>query len=414
MQTNNGVESSYLVKPPVIVLWLVFCVIAAVFEKTGIALLFAFLFLLTGSSWLWARASMKQVEFVLKADAGVFPGQKVVVTRMIRNRKSLPLLWAEVHEPCALSDCAVSPAGVVVERRELVAPEETGQNSWTVVYERLYNFSVIRPWRSVRHEEEWDAVRRGILELGSSEVRSGDGFGMCVSAVRYTPTQPKRITVFPQLVDVSVGAVLHDIWDARSAAGGYLTDRTLLRSVRDSVPGDAAKDINMRLLARGQGFKTNLHEIVTPDTVLFILDAASFRDAEEECFEQSVSVLASLIVRLTEHGLAVSLMTPQSKWFPQTRTEPGEGDGARLLMLGLLAGASRQDAPFSELSERRGQDAENEPGRVYYVALGEEAVTSFFVTDQYPAHKTQLLLWHGMGSRAGHVVRPLSDFWQAG
>ncbi|MDR3304448.1 MAG: DUF58 domain-containing protein [Clostridiales Family XIII bacterium] len=404
MQNDKGSESSYLVNRAVIAAWLIFCVAAVLFGHTALGVLFGAVFLLTLTSYLWARAALKNVGFSLSAEQTyLFPQQRFSITRTIDNRKMLPLLWAEVREACDMDACALPDPNVVIE---YTSPCEDGTTS--ITYERLYSVPLIKWRHAARVADEWEAKRRGILEISSAVVRSGDGFGLAAIGKTFPLPSPVRITVFPRRTNVSVDAILQDMWDSRSASGGYLKDRTIIKTVRDYLPGDHAKDVNMRLLARGQGLKTNTFEIVTPDTVLFVLDAATFRPVPAPEFERALSVLGSLIAGLTERGIRVSLMTSASRFFPETCTEPSAGDRARLAMLELLAAVSRQDESFSAGASGKMPD---EPGRVYYAAGEPEPPDFRRLTERYPEHKVQALLPDAIsGADRGIRVRGIFEF----
>jgi len=373
-----------LVKPPAIALWLVLCVIAVVFEKTAFGFFAGFVFLLALSSYTWARVSLKGVEMELDIGlAGVFPGQSFAVTRVVRNLKALPMLWAEIREDCGVSDCASPKADVIVANEVFRDPEKGSET----LYERLYALSFVGWRRSVRFKDEWKARRRGILEIPSSLVRSGDGFGLCAEEKRFFFCGPKRVVVYPRLARTSPDSILIDMWDTRSESYGFLKDRTVIKSVRDYLPGDAARDLNMRLYARGQEMKTNVFESVKPDTVLFALDSFSFRACEPAVFERALSVLASLIEGLADRGIRVALMAPASKWFPETCTEPSSAEREKYGMFELLAAASPGDAPFSSSPSL----PSDEPGRVYVVCGDESGLMLRAGALPYPEQKIRFL-----------------------
>jgi len=409
--TNSRVDSSILAKPAAIAIWLAICILATMFNQTVFGVFAGFVFLLTLSSLLWARASLKNVDIELTiGQIGMFPGQAFTVTRIVRNRKALPLLWAEIREPCGEDDPASPLADVIVCNEVLVDQEEGSANSYKVYkkeYERLYTLSFVRWRQSVFFKDEWQATRRGIMETGTVQLRSGDGFGLCAEGKTYTFSVPKRIVIYPRFAPVSALGILNDMWDTRSENDGYLKDRTVIKSVRDYQPGDAARDVNMRLLARGQTLMTNVFETVTPDTILFVLDSGSFCDRAPDVFERSLSVLASLIDELTRRGIRISLMTPASKWFPETCTVPSSLDRDRYQMLELLAAAARDDAPLTAAA----QLPTDEPGRIYIVCADIDNLTVPPAVSLFPEHKVVALTAGETGEGGGTLrARALFDF----
>jgi len=381
------------------------------FNQIAFGVFAGFVFLLTLSSLLWARASLKNVDVELTIDQiGIFPGRIFTVTRIVRNRKALPMLWAEIREPCEPDEPASPLADVVVCGEVLVDPEEGSGITYKIhkkVYERLYTLSFIRWRQSVIFKDEWQAMRRGIMEAGSLQLRSGDGFGLCAEGRTYTFSVPKRIVVYPRLAPVSALGILNDMWDTRSENDGYLKDRTVIKSVRDYQPGDAARDVNMRLLARGQALMTNVFETVTPDTILFVLDSGSFRSRATDDFERSLSVLASLIDELTRRGIRVSLMTPASKWFPEICTGPSSLDRDRYQMFELLAAASPDDAPLTATAPLPA----DEPGRIYIVCADLESLTVPPAVFLFPGHKVVGLTAEEAGEGGAAMrTRAIFDF----
>ena len=394
MRTDRGADSSLLVKPPAIAVWLVVCVISIMYDKTAIGVFAAFVFLLTLSSLLWARASLKNVEYSLTVDrTGMFPGQSFVIARTIRNHKALPMLWVEIRELCSLEDCAAPNADVIVEKEIINNPEEDPVK----VHERLYTLSLVKWRQTARFMDEWTAKRRGIMEIDASLLRSGDGFGLCAESTQAVFPSPRRIVVYPRLADVSAADILNDMWDTKSESDGYLKDRTVIKSVRDYLPGDAARDINMRLLARGQTIKTNVFETVTPDTVLFVLDSGSFRGGAPEVFEDALSVAAALIDALTKRGINTALMTPASRWFEETCTEPTSLESGRNHMFELLAAVSADDAAFTDAAFL----TLDEPGRVYVICADTARLTFSAGASRIPEHKIVYLSAFDSGAGDG-------------
>ena len=213
--------------------------------------------------------------------------------------------------------------------------------------------------------------------------------------------------VYPQLAHASAAGILNDIWDTRSETDGYLKDRTVIKSVRDYLPGDAARDVNMRLLARGQTLKTNVFETVTPDTVLFVLDTGSFRKSSSEIFERALSIVAALIDELTKRGVQAALMTPASKWSPETCTPPSALERDRYRMFELLAAASLNDEDFTEGPPL----PTDEPGRIYIVCAAADRLTIRLGAYPFPEHKTMCLEAEGTSeSRYELQTRRLFDF----
>ena len=381
---NKGVESSYLTRPVALIIWLGLCIVCVMFEKTQLALFLGFVLILTSISYFWAKFALKNVDLVRHSDRyGVFPGQTFSVSRTIVNKKALPLIWVEIHESCDLNEPAGPRPEFIISHQINVGDEKNVIN----VYERLYTISLVHWFGKVTFPDEWTAHNRGIMRLGRADVRSGDGFGLTSVGKTFDFENDDRIVVFPTLYDVSVSSIVNDMWDTRSRTTGYLEDRSVIRSIRDYQAGDPVRNINMRLLARGQSLKSNVFEIVTPDTILFILDSGSFNNTPNPIFEDMLSVTASLIDALSRRGIAVALFTPASAWYAETCTDPSSTESGRYEMFALLAGVSKDDVPINGVPP----EWVEETGKIYCVSAGPSRMRSPGLLGFLPEHKVRML-----------------------
>jgi uncharacterized protein (DUF58 family) len=369
-----------------IVIWLVLCVLCAYYGKSVLGLFFAFMFILALCAYGWGRMSVRRLEYTLSLpQGGVFPGQSLRLTRTLTNHKLLPLAWLEILEPCDPEGCVVPDPQALVPNPKAV--EETPPEDR---FRCLSVFGALRWRQTIRYSDDWTARRRGIRAIGEIEVRSGDGFGLYVAHKRLALAASRRLVVYPALAEVSTAKIIQDMWEARAIAQGYLEDNGLIKSVRDYEPGDPANRINQRLLARGQGLKVNRYEVVAPDSVMFMLDSASFAGSEPEPLEATLSILASLFVGLSRQGIQAGLMTPLSRYFPQTCLFPGGDEPLLERILALLAAVGREDPPLTgpvpafvpELA-----------GQTYYIAFSRQQARALPLLAPFPPHKTRLLLW---------------------
>ena len=406
-KTQAGIQSSFLVHPVAIAIWVVVCVWSALLAHTLLAVFSGFIFALTLCSLVWGRLSLRGVRYELTIpQSELFPGQSLWLTRTVYNGKMLPLLWLELLEPCDPDGCAVPDSKFIVPNPE--ATEEKPEDAWRC----LYSFALLKWHQTLTFSDLWTAKHRGIHRVAEITIRSGDGFSLCTAGSQMTMEPARQIVVYPQLTEVSVDAILNNMWDSRSRSSGYLEDVTLMKSVRDYTVRDPARRINQRLLARGQGLKVNQYEVVTPSDVLFALDAASFKGRESEAFERVLSILASLITGLSQRGIQVGLLAPRSAYFPQTYVKPAGGEAELRHMLTLLAAAGQADLPLTDSVDAAAPEL---LGQVYYVAFSEKAATSLRVLAQVPPHKAELLVFETGEPAEGHALRAreITQFWRA-
>lgn len=360
MNPQSKTQSSYLVTPFTIALWLVLCIWTTLAAYPLFAMFSGFIFALSLCSRIWGQFSLSGISYDLKIDrSGIFPGQEIMLTRTIYNGKMLPLLWLELQEPCS-SDS--------------------------------YMFSLLKWHQTLTFTDPWMAKRRGIYRISEVVIRSGDGFSLCVADSCIKLETMRQIAVYPMLTNVSVDALLNDMWDSRSRILGHLEDTTLMKSVRDYTARDPARYINQRLLARGQGLKVNQYEVVKPSDVLFVLDAASFKDHKSEYFERVLSILASLLTILSRRGINVGLIAPRSEYFAETTIAPSNSAADLILMLQLLAAAGQDDPPLENFSYHSAPEL----GQIYYIAYCEKSATSSQIIAHFPPHKARILTFEAL------------------
>ena len=372
-EEKEAVTTSLLTHPIAIALWSFGCVCSVLIGQPWLSVFFGFIFVLTSFSYIWGRLSLRNLGYAVETSkSGIFPGQMIDITRTLHNGKMLPLIWLELLEPCDANGC--------------IMPERQDDASYCT-----YGISMLKWHQSQSITDTWTARRRGVFCPGNAILRSGDGFGLCVESKPAKPDHEWMLAVYPKLVEVSVDMALRNMWDTRSSAYGYLEDLNLLRSVRGYLPQDPARRINQRLLARGQGLKVNQYEVVTPNALLFILDAYSFngRDAE---LETALSILASLIVGLCRRGVQTGLTVPASNYFPEASVGPSSNEAELAHMLELLAAVGSEN----KLSHPPLAIVPELIGTVYYIAYSGDTISSIQLLAPFPQHKTRVLNYEGI------------------
>ena len=387
--------------PYVLALWLIAGLVSAWKGWTTPAVFCGFIFVFFTTTRIWGLTALRRVSFKISDPVpGLFPGQRLTLTRIVRNAKALPLLWLEILEPYDPNGCLQAEERYIARRDD---PE--GKHS----YFCLYTLILVKWRQTVRFTDEWLAVRRGIRSVNKVELRSGDSLGLCPASRLFLLEQACMVAVYPALVGVDVELVLRDIWDSFSSSAGSLEDTVWIKSIRDYLPQDPACRINQHLLARGQGLKVNQYEVVAPDEILFIMDTASYCGVSAAALEESLSILASLISELQARGIRVGLLAPSSDYFPQTYVTPSNQTSDLARMLRHLASVQAHDPPLNRVSTILSANA---PGQVYYLVYGLQTATSLDVLDEFPPHKCQVLIYtqvHDDRQAGGWRVRTLTD-----
>ncbi len=345
-----GNRSSYLVAMPVLAGCLVLGVLSALWGMKYLASVLLFYFLLGGISRLWAILSAKHLDIALSGStAGAFPGETFVFKLTIKNQKFLPLLWAEVFFPLEKNLCMTPEQMRVPEEWELPALTEQKASLEQVGEKRLPSFL----WYEERHVSFlWTANRRGVYSTEGWRLRTGDGFGLSQVEYKLSGAKPWQLAVYPKLVDVSTELFLRNQWNADTGARGVMADPTVIRSTRRYETTDSVKQINWRMVARGQPLTVNVYEDILPRSVCFLFDGESFGGKEPhwEEMEEALSILASELVRLEEEQVECALCLPRGR---KTGAISLFGQGNTEDMLWALAGyepeAPRKDEHGVEL-----------------------------------------------------------------
>ena len=250
---------------------------------------------------LWARRSLDGVTASLSADRPcLFPGETCPLRMTLDNRKYLPLIWLTVRFP-------LDPGGALVPEHPwetVELPEGAVRRPW---YEKHISFLL---WNQrLSYTGRLRAAHRGLLALEGLRLLSGDGLTLCVREVDVPLPRPMTLAVFPRLVPVSTRWFRRRSWELDTGAQGLQDDRTVIRNIRSYQPGDNARSLNFRLMARGQGAVVNVYQQISPRRAVFLLDGASFASLPAADFEAALEILCSLLVQLSREDVAVTLLT---------------------------------------------------------------------------------------------------------
>ena len=146
---------------------------------------------------------------------------------------------------------------------------------------------------------------------------------------------------------------------------GLYTDPTLINSIRDYQGGDSSRDINWRMLARGDRLMTNVRERLSMRRLCLIPDLESYSvtiegkdgnvttdhfDVDRDSFEAMLSMTASLAAALSEKGALCSLIIPAYEDVPENIVIPENAQDAIPELLTALAEISYGGGP-TELSD---------------------------------------------------------------
>lgn len=305
-----GTRSSSFVSPGAILCLGALSVAGAFFHMTALSAALAVFCFFCLLSRLWGQSALKQVEIVCEGTpAALFPGGEAQLRFTIRNEKLLPVIWLEILQfldgqaplfPAEEADiCRVSAQDAFWN----------GSLPDTEVSFLYKKFTFLMGGEQLTWVSTWHARHRGIFYPAQVRCRAGDGFGLMQTERTFSSDALRRIVVYPAVQSVAIDAFLRDTWEAAGGAKGYMEDPTVIKSTRDYACTDSYKRINWRISAKGQRMLVNTYETIQPRSAFFLLDGESFNGAapELDALEDTLSILASLILRLHERAFSAAL-----------------------------------------------------------------------------------------------------------
>ncbi|MGE4483787.1 MAG: DUF58 domain-containing protein [Oscillospiraceae bacterium] len=317
-----GNASNMMVSNFAILFFFALGITCTVYNLPLVSGMFFFLFLLGVIARIWGGFAMKRLSASATCTrTRLFPGESTEIEYIIRNDKALPLIWLEVSQKAPPKDCLVPD-----ENFEYFDKEYNSKHG--VAYESnvRQKFSFIMGHEAVTFPSTWTAKCRGLYQMESIILRSGDGFGLTQAEQINEVMNIPDFAVYPRPVPVNITTLLMDQRDSQIGSKGYIEDPTILRGIRNYQTSDSWKRINWRALARQSELKVNMYEIIRPKAVHFIVDGESFARItnDNKYLEVMLEIIASSITRLFEAGVQCGLSIPKSMNFPAINLPPDE------------------------------------------------------------------------------------------
>ncbi|HEX5588996.1 MAG TPA: DUF58 domain-containing protein [Candidatus Limnocylindrales bacterium] len=262
-------------------------------------------------------------------------GEEATLTIEIWNRSRLPMSWVR-------SDDEITEDAVVRERQ--LQPGELGdmtlRNTWT-----------LGPRELVRRRLHVGASRRGVFEIGPTEIVTGDLFAL--PAARDTFEHVDRYTVWPRTVPAPAVARRERWGGVDRARHGLSEDPARFVGIRDYQPGDPVRRLHVRASARLGRPMSKRFEPSRDRDVLLVVDleppagdeARRHRPSDGPA-EDLIVVAASLVRSLGQAHAAFGLAAagyagPQRRiaWLPVS-SAPGQLERGLDLLARLGSGPS--------------------------------------------------------------------------
>lgn len=299
-----GFQSALLVSTAVIAAAFAGAVMAFFVGASGVGVLLTAVSVTGLVSRLWGLYSLRGMEAeVLPERETLSVGQSVTVHYTLKNNKALPLIWVELCQDVPARECLVPDESF---QRKRFSDEEAQNTGRDEAYMRRFAF--VMGMSTLEWDTEWTGARRGVYRPQNLVLRSGDGFGLTQSSGEVSGLDGRMLVVWPRIVPVETWPFLRHVWTGGTGKAGWQEDPTVMKGERAYQPGDPWKRIDWRTAARTDELMVRQFDTVTPLSVLFILDAASFEDPEE-----AISLTASLIRTLAVQGIDCGLALPATE-----------------------------------------------------------------------------------------------------
>lgn len=315
-------RSSFLVYWPVILFLFAAMIISFLFHMGILAFVLLIFLLLALVCRLWIRQAGQKIELkIMEEFDGLYPGEEGQIVFSIQNNKLIPVFRADLFFPLDREQCILPEEIRPVMEWEKPYLSELQACEDTVGVSSLESLSWYEG-KTVR--VTWTARKRGLYSNLGWSLRTGDGFGLGQSEQKLGREYQRDLAVFPAQVPVDVSFFMKNVWNSDTGTRGVLEDPSVIRSVRDYMPGDNIKHINWRLTARGLPLSVNVYEKILPQNAFLIFDGESFSgpDPHPEEMEEALSIIGSAAAALSERNIRCGLCLSKGDYDVKYRNTP--------------------------------------------------------------------------------------------
>lgn len=237
----------------------------------------------------WDKGLLAQLSFVEDA---VNEGDKAHLEEVITNRNFIPLHILQVS---------------FQTDKGLFFGEDTNSSiSDRVNVTDVFSLGL---YEKITRKLEVDCAKRGYYSIIKTSIRASDLFS---PDIRYTTfDQETNLYVYPRLlsgkdIDVPFRQLMGDVLSKRF----LYEDNFTFRGIRDYSQTDPQNMVNWKASARTGDLKVNLHDHTSSQEVRLILNVDEPGILyESELLEDCIRVTLTLVVKLIENNIPVSLLT---------------------------------------------------------------------------------------------------------
>ena len=263
----------------------IFLFLALLYRQNNLSLLAILILIVVGGAKAWARMSATRIRWDSAIDSErVFPGESVTLDTTVENGKWLPV-WLRIMWTF---DGALEPVG---DKDQITRQE-----------------AAVLWHQTVKFHQALVALRRGVYQVGPPRILTSDFLGFFEKEI--STRDVTHILVYPRLVSLRPLAIRRRDLFGIPGAKSPVKDPVYILGTRDYQPSRPSRHIHWKASARHLRLQEKIFEPSEQAKVLLTLDVGSFeKSSQEECFEHTLEVVASLAVKLDGMGYAVGLAT---------------------------------------------------------------------------------------------------------
>ncbi|MDM5336230.1 DUF58 domain-containing protein [Fictibacillus enclensis] len=274
-------------------------------------------------------------------------GEELVVTIELKRKTLFPLFYLIIHDEI--------PAPLY---NEALHDGEEDQIHSRVLFFPLFKKKLVYLYRI-------KPVPRGIFELNSISLRTGDVFGFVQKEIKVHLSD--RVFIYPRYQEIEHLEMDKHLQNGVQKSGrNSMTDYTSSVSVRDYVQGDRLSWLHWKASARSNKLVTKVFEHQRNNDYVIVLDQSvpSYKN-NHSLFEKAVSFTASITHYSVQKGASLGLHSSRSK----QRVPMNTGTDHEWRIFHELAGIQpRLQEPFYEWLRREFKEGRLESRTVVVIS----------------------------------------------
>jgi uncharacterized protein (DUF58 family) len=306
-------------------------------RETSITLIGLLVLITAAVGALWNRYALAGVEYRRTLDLDrAFPGDEIVMTITVTNRKPLPVPWLSIEDEL--------PEPLEPLNRETIITAKASRRMLAIT-------TSLKGFERVSWKIRLRCKERGAFAIGPVTLRSADPFGFFAN--RTTFENIDRALVYPRIHPLSdLELPPRFALGETRVARHEITDPSRVVGIRDYQPTDPFRSIHWKASARQGTLQVRINEPTTSLTVAVFLNLDTFEHYWEgldvDATERTIELAASLLNWANDRRFALGIyangyLTGSDQ---PLRLAPGRG-GAQLPA--VLEGLAKLSA-FSTLS----------------------------------------------------------------